>query len=101
MSNHLMSIIKIVFEDINTKDNDRENLILLCNYNELNENIIYGIIEIINNYLDKNDKNKKEQNINPNTNTKNQKEVKNMISNHSITPLNDFNNKNIINLSLT
>ena len=91
MSNHLMSIIKIVFEDINTKDNDRENLILLCNYNELNENIIYGIIEIINNYLDKNDKNKKEQNINPNTNIKNQKEVKNK---------NNSNSKNQTNMNL-
>ena len=78
LSNNLLNIIKIIFDDIFTKDNERESLLLLCNYNKLNEHIIYGILDIINFYLDSIDRIKKDQNNNnSNNNLKDQKEIKN------------------------
>ena len=77
LPNNLLNIIKVIFEDIYTKDNERESLLLLCNYNKLNENIIEGIIEIIIDYLDATDKIKNDVNTSPNINSKNQKDIKN------------------------
>ena len=61
LSNSLKKIIKVILEDKSTKGSEREMLFLLCNYEKLNENIIRGIIEIFNNYLEQKEKSKKLQ----------------------------------------
>ena len=62
LSDSFMNIIKVIFIDESTKDNERESLLSLCNYDNLNENIIKGIIEIFIFYLDAKDINMKGQN---------------------------------------
>ena len=42
----LINIIKVIFHDKLTKDSERECLLSLCNYENLNINIIEGIINI-------------------------------------------------------
>ena len=66
LTSSLMNIIKVILEDNSTKDTDRENLLLLCNYKKMNENIIRGIVEIITSFIDIKDSD--------NSNTKDQKE---------------------------
>ena len=62
LSDSFMNIIKVIFTDESTKDNERESLLSLCNYDNLNENIIKGIIEVFIFYLDAKDINMKTQN---------------------------------------
>ena len=52
LTNSLMNIIKAILEDNSTKDTDRENILLLCQYKNMNENIIRGIIEIMISFID-------------------------------------------------
>ena len=51
-SKQLMNIIRNIFEDSSTNDKERENLLLLYNSNNLNNNILIGIIEIFIFYFD-------------------------------------------------
>ena len=77
LGNSLMNIIKVILEDKDTKEADREIPLLLCKFKNLNENIIKGIIQIYNSYLNIKEKNVKgdaEQNNNINNNIKEQKE---------------------------
>ncbi len=49
---NLFNIIKIIFEDFNTTDNDRENLFLLYNNHLISEKIFINIMEIFIIYFD-------------------------------------------------
>ena len=70
----LINIIKVIFHDKLTKDGERECLLSLCNYENLNINIIEGIIIIYISYLDLNDEdlNKFDEKNNTRSNSKEQ-----------------------------
>jgi hypothetical protein len=49
---NLFNIIKIIFEDYTTTDNEREDLLLLYNKNLVTDNVFINIMEIFINYFD-------------------------------------------------
>ena len=59
LPSNLYNIIKIIFEDDKTKDNERESLILLYNNHLLSDKIFINIMEIFIIYFDINISNKK------------------------------------------
>ena len=94
LTKSLKNIIKTFFCDKETKDNERENFLILLNYDKLNENIIIEIIDIYNYYLEEKEINVTEQNepniINPNIKEQNERNKIN-------SKIKDKNEKNKIN----
>ena len=68
---NLKSIIKLLFEDINTNDNERENLFLLYNNHLISDKVFINIMEIFIIYFDININRKKSNKIITNENIKN------------------------------